>query len=285
MERVPFPSSAWSGPSGLILADEPTAESDSASDAIMDAGTTASCRPMRKAPLNRHLWDVVRPGLAIGLALRLASLASGGEFILPLDRTNGWQFLSYRKIPPNTFRTGPAGLEVGITHSAAPAVFPLTNELQVTELRVSGSITGTFKVPPGRQGQEGYDDYAVRVGVVESGSRTLNWREKLVAADWVKRLFALAPRGSGIRRIRFFNVGTDTSQVGHTRTHPLSDLMEETVVTVPDAAGHFAFTNRFAQPISVLAIWIACDGDDTKSSFAVTLGKVVLETRDAPATR
>lgn len=235
--------------------------------------------------LSRRFSRSVKVVLAFWLAGRVAQLAVGATFNLPLDRTNGWQFLNYRKIPSNTFRASPAGLEIGVTNSAAPAVFPLTNQLQVTELRVSGKITGSPKVPPGRQGQKGFDDYAVRVGVVESGSRTLNWREKLVAADWVKKLFALAPRGTGINRIHFFNVGIDPKQVGHTRTHPLSDLMAETVVTVPNADGHFAFTNRFARPMNVLAVWIACDGDDTKSSFAVTLRNVELETRTAPATK
>lgn len=235
--------------------------------------------------LNQCFSNAVKLGLAVGLAVQFAPLALGGTFILPLDRTNDWQFLNYRQIPPNTFRASPTGLEIGVNNSAAPAVFPLTNQLQVTELRVSGKITGLLKVPAGRQGQKGFDDYAVRVGLVESGSRTLDWREKLVAADWVKRLFALAPRGTGINRIHFFNVGTDPKQVGQTRTHPLSDLMEETVVTVPDADGRFTFTKRFAQPMNVLAVWIACDGDDTKSSFAVVLSKVELENQSTPANK
>lgn len=223
--------------------------------------------------------------VALGLAALVAPLAQGEVFTLPLDRTNGWQFLTYRKIPPNTFRATAAGLEIGVTNSAAPAVFPLPHPLSVVELRASGTITGSLKMPPAKQGQKGFDDYAVRIGLVESGSRTLNRREKLFAADWVKRLFALAPRGTGISRIHFFNVGTDPNQVGHTRTHPLSELMEETVVTVPDASGHFAFTNSFARPLNVLAVWIACDGDDTKSSFRVTLNQVVLKTPPTPASR
>ena len=219
--------------------------------------------------------------LAVALAGLVAQFALGATFNLPLGRTISWQFMSYRKIPPNTFSATPAGLEIGVASSAAPAVFPLTNQLQVTELRVSGKITGSLKVPPDKQGQKGFDDYAIRVGLVESGSRTLNWSEKLISADWVKSLFSLAPRGTGISKIHFFNVGTDPMQVGFTRTHPLSDLIVETVVAVPDSDGHFTFTNRFARPMNVIAVWIACDGDDTKSTFAVTLNKVELETRPA----
>jgi hypothetical protein len=52
--------------------------------------------------------------------------------------------------------------------------------------------------------------------------------------------------------------------------------MEETVLVVPDAKGNFTLTNHFAKPISALAIWIAADGDNSKSSFSVLLEKVEL---------
>jgi hypothetical protein len=219
---------------------------------------------------------ILQAAAAFWLAF-LAQRASAESFSVPLHGTNGWLFLNYRKIPPNTFRAGPAGLEIGVTNSAAPAVFPLPNPVPVKQLRVSGKIVGSLKMPSGKQGGKGFDDYAIRVGLVESGARTLSRREKLVAAEWVKKLFALAPRGMGISRIHFFNVGTEAKQIGHTRTHPLSDLMEETVVAVPDAAGRFTFSQRFEQPVNVLALWIASDGDDTKSAFSVTLEELELE--------
>ncbi len=206
-----------------------------------------------------------------------ANVGRAENLSLPLQQTNGWQFLTYRKIPSNTFRATTNGLEIRVTNSAAPAVFPLTNAPQVTRLRVTGKISGSLNLSPDRQGKKGFDDYTVRVGLVASGSRRLSWREKIVAPDWVKKLFALAPSGTGISKIHFFNVGTDAKQVGRTRTHPLSDLLEETVVAVPDAKGRFSFTNNFAQPLSVVAVWISCDGDDTKSSYAVTLNEVELE--------
>jgi hypothetical protein len=157
-------------------------------------------------------------------------------------------------------------------------ILGLTNELRVIELRASGQVVGALKVP-GKQGEKGFDDFVVRIGLVESGSRTLSWREKTIGADWVKKLFALAPPGKGISQIHFFNVGTEAKQIGHSRTHPLSNLMKETIVAVPDSNGNFAFTNRLATPLNVLPVWISCDGDDTKSSFAVKLNRVELVTQ------
>jgi hypothetical protein len=212
-----------------------------------------------------------------------AAVSRAGTFEVPLDRTNGWLFLKYSKIPSNAVHTTPAGLKIGVTNSAAPAVFPLTNILRITELRAKGRLSGSLKIPAGRQGEKAFDDYALRVGVVEPGTRTLNWREKLLAADWVKRLFALAPPGTGISKVHFFNVGADAAQLGITRPHPKSNLMEETVLVVPDAQGNFAFTNHFTHPLPVLAVWISADGDNSKSSFAVLLEKIELSVEDSLA--
>ena len=202
---------------------------------------------------------------------------------VPLDRTNGWLFLKYGKVPPNTFRATSAGFEIGVTNSATPALFALTNGWRITELRAYGKISGTLRIPTGKQGEKAFDDYAIRVGIVEPGTRTMNWREKLISPDWVKRLFALAPPGTGITKVRFFNIATDTTHLGRTRAHPKSDLMEETISGVPDANGNFTIVNHFAKPIGALAVWVSSDGDHSKSSFAVTLEKVELSVEETPA--
>jgi hypothetical protein len=226
--------------------------------------------------VNQTSCTISKSVLAVLLLSYFAVLANAETFAVPLIKTNGWQFLSYRKIPPNKFRSTRDGLEIAVTNSAAPALFPLTNALPVTELRVSGKIYGTLKMPPGKQGEKGFDDYTVRVGLVELGTRKLSWRERIAAADWVKKLFSLALPDTGIGKIRFFNIGTDARQISRARVHPMSDLMKETVVAVPDSDGHFTFTNRFAKPLQVIAVWISCDGDDTKSSFTVKLNRVEL---------
>ncbi len=222
------------------------------------------------------LRNTLKAALTVLLLGYSAELAGAEMFSLPLAKTNGWQFLAYRKIPANTFRATQGGLEIGVTNSAAPAVFPLTNAALVTELRVTGKISGSLDVPPEKQGAKRFDDYAVRVGLVESGRHTLSWREKRFAADWVKKLFALAPPGTGINKIHFLNIGASARQIGRFRTHPASELLQETVVATPDASGRFSFTNRLTRPINTIAVWISCDGDDTKSSFAVTLSKIEL---------
>ncbi|HKI69024.1 MAG TPA: hypothetical protein VKA67_05505, partial [Verrucomicrobiae bacterium] len=127
-------------------------------------------------------------------------------------------------------------------------------------------------------GEKGFDDYTLRVGLVEPGTQRLNWWEKMTAADWVKKLFSLAPPSTGIGRIHFFNVGTDATQIGRKRMYSRDGLMEQMVVAVPDADGNFTFTNHFDKPLRVIAVWVSCDGDDTHSSFAVTIRQVAFAT-------
>jgi hypothetical protein len=89
------------------------------------------------------------------------------------------------------------------------------------------------------QGQPGFDDYTLRLGLVDSGSRRLGSLERRFAPAWVRTLFDLAPAGAGISRIRFFNLGVAANQAGLRRQHPQSELIVEEVVAVPDGDGRF----------------------------------------------
>jgi hypothetical protein len=235
-------------------------------------------RDQSPRPLHRFGWKIVKLVLLIFLLVSFAVVAPGGTLVLPLTRTNGWQFLKYRQIPSNTFHCTSAGLVIGVTNSAAPAVFPLTNELHVVGFSVSGKISGSLNVTPDKQGEKEFDDFTLRLGLVEPGTRTLSWWEKLTAADWVKKLFSLAPPGMGISKIHSYNVGTVAAQIGRSWAYDSDVPMEQTVVAVPDADGHFTFTNRFNQPFKVIAVWISSDGDDTHSLFVVTLKRVEFKT-------
>jgi hypothetical protein len=85
---------------------------------------------MNRSAVNQPACTLSKSVLTVLLLSYLAVLANAETFAVPLVKTNGWQFLSYRKIPPNTIRSTPEGLAIGVTNSAAPAVFPLTNGLR-----------------------------------------------------------------------------------------------------------------------------------------------------------
>jgi hypothetical protein len=223
--------------------------------------------------------------LAIVLAFPTAAAGaedsprSSSSVSLPLNEQIGWQVLQYSNLPPHRVRFSKAGLEMMVDGSAMPVIYPLPERVRVGSIRVKGRIDGTLRIPAGRQGQEKFDDYALRIGLVEPGERTLNFVQRQVAARWVRKLFELAPKGSGISRIHFFNVGAEKTQIGHQRQHPLSDLILEKVVTVPRPDGRFDFDHRLERPLDAIAVWLSSDGDDTGSTFRVLVEGIELERR------
>lgn len=198
-------------------------------------------------------------------------------FAVPLEQCDGWRFVHYRHIPPNEFRCSSEGLEITVKASAAAAVYPLTKQVKVRAIRAVGTVMGNIHLPAAKQGKKNFDDYTLRIGLVESGTRNLSYTERKAAPGWARKLFSLAPKGTGIARIHFFNLGTDSAQIGRQRVHPVSDLIHEHVVAVPQPDGRFDVTHPLDQDVPTIAIWIACDGDDTQSAFKVTLERLELE--------
>jgi hypothetical protein len=208
-----------------------------------------------------------------GLAALWAPLAAG-QVAVPLDDAAQWQVLQYSRIPPHKVQFAKAGLEMAVDRSAMPLVYPLPKPLAVKRIRVRGRVEGSLNIPAGRQGEEGYDDYVFRVGLVEPGNRTLGSIQRRFVADWVRKLYELAPPGGGISGIRFFNVGMD--QLGRSRQHPLSELIREEVVALARPDGRFDFEHALAQPLQTIAVWLSSDGDDTKSRFTVKVEAIEL---------
>jgi hypothetical protein len=205
-----------------------------------------------------------------------ASAQSDRTLTIPLNDQGKWQVLQYRKIPPHKVRFASTGLEMRVERSAMPLVHPVAKPFATKRIRVRGRVEGMLDVPPGRQGEEGYDDYVFRVGLVEPGSRTLGSIQRRFVADWVRKLYELAPPGGGISGIHFFNVGAEKAHLQRTRQHPLSDLIREQVVALPRPDGRIDFEHVLAQPLQTIAIWLSSDGDDTKSTFAVRVEAIEL---------
>ncbi len=202
--------------------------------------------------------------------------------VIPLTTGSGWEVLRYRGIAPHVITFGADGLRVEVNASAAPLVYPLDSPQWVRGLHAEGRIAGAVRTDAQRQGQRGADDYALRVGLVEVGTRRPGWLERKMAPAWVQRLFALAPPHMGVAGIRFFNVALSPSQVGQSRQHPASALISERVVAAPDATGRFTVAVDLDAPIETAAVWISVDGDDTASRFTLTLPRLELRLADRP---
>jgi hypothetical protein len=219
---------------------------------------------------------------AIFLACRASAQIAQAQpksIVLPLSEPAKWQVLQYRNLPPHRVRFSSAGLEMAVDGSAMPLIYPLPQRLRVGEIRVKGRVDGALRLPPGRQGDEKFDDYVFRIGLVEPGERTLNFVQRQLAAAWVRKLFELAPSGTGISKIHFFNVGADMAHLGRHRQHPLSDLILEQVVAVAQADGRLDFTYALDRPLDTLAVWLSSDGDDSGAKFSVLIERIELRER------
>lgn len=209
----------------------------------------------------------------------LALAANAAALEVPVGNLDGWTSLTFNKIPANEVGVDAGHLSISVRRSASPLVFKLQKPTAVSRVTVRARWTGALNLPAGAvQGDKGVDDFVLKLGVVEAGERTLSWLQRKVAADWIKQLFRLAPKGSGVERINFLSTTQQAELVGSEREHPLSDLLYETRLTKLDGPGEFTLDHEFAEPVTVLGLWISSDGDDTGSSFDVEIESITLHT-------
>jgi hypothetical protein len=218
--------------------------------------------------------------VAVGLFMTRTTLVGAGTdpgFVVPVDDESGWRLLSYRGRPNHQVRFDDSGLTIEVAASAGPILRVLPAPMRVTAVKARGAIRGRLDVTAERQGQPRFDDFALRVGLVEVGSRRPGFLERRVAPEWLRTLFDLAPPGTGVSGVRFFNLGVSPVQVGRHRRHPTSALVSETIVGAPAPDGRFQLELELEEDVRTAAIWIATDGDDTRSAFTVVLEHLELE--------
>lgn len=104
------------------------------------------------------------------------------------------------------------------------------------------------------------------------GKNTLGAMGSMFAPDWVQKMFALAPKGSGLDKIYFYNLAIKPELVGKSRQHPKSKYMHEEYVTAFDpAAKSTVVTKKFDPPMPAAGIWLSIDGDESKSKFKIQI--------------
>ena len=213
-------------------------------------------------------------------ALLLSLLSASALAVdVPVGDLDRWSALSFNRIPANGVSTSDGVLHIAVNRSASPLVYKLEQPLRITGITVVARWSGSLQIPRDVvQGDEGADDFVLKLGIVEAGERTLNWIQRRIAADWIKQLFRLAPEGTGVNRINFLSTTQDKSQLGSSRTHPLNDLLHEMRITWLDGPGDFEMTYRFDAPVETLGLWVSSDGDDTGSTFDLYIERITLHT-------
>lgn len=210
---------------------------------------------------------------------RIASLAAA--VTIPLSSSTGWQELKFKKIPANGVTYSEAGLLVEVKKSSSPLIYRLETPLRVTgfaaKVKVTGAMNSTSTPFP--------EDAYLRLGLVAPGQRKMSRFERMMAPEWLKKLFSLAPEGTGIDRVYFFNL-VDRG-AGKSREFPGSKgMMSETLLRErKPTESVLELTHRLEKPLNVLALWLSIDGDDSQSSYTLTLEKLILEGEAASTPR
>jgi len=194
---------------------------------------------------------------------------------LPLARPDAWHSVKFSKIPPNKVEFATNGLSFRVASSASAIVFPVTNEIRLVSIHVSGRVEGGWQ---NLRRHLKADDAILRVGLVEAGSRRLNPFKRGTAPDWLKEVFRLLPEHTGIANVHFLNVSGTHATGTRPRSGAPKEFFDEHFVTTPNADGSFDFTCEFPGSTRVIAVWLGADGDDSHSTFIVTVERVELET-------
>jgi hypothetical protein len=218
--------------------------------------------------------------------MKLNTLVLAGAIALPVQHDGNWQLLEYNRLDANQVTFSEAGMMVTVDQSASPVIYPLDDPKTVSKVKVTGNLSDLLNVHAASQGQKGSDDFSLKIGLVVAGDKTLNGFQKMFSAKWIRKLFDLAPEGTGVekiyflnavQKIYFLNAVQNQGLVGQQRQHPLSDLIYENNVWLLNKTGDFTLTYSLENPQKVIAIWLSIDGDDTRSSYTTTIKSLVLE--------
>jgi hypothetical protein len=210
------------------------------------------------------------------ITLSACALQTAVALEIPLEEDR-WQVLEFRQIPAHGIAFDQGVMQIQVSGSAGVIMLPLERPGRFSRLHVKARIDGRVDLDGVPQGAEGGDDFRLRVGLVYAGEKTLNFIQRSIAPEWIRRLYALAPEGSGISRVEFFNTWQDPVLEGERREHPTSESWREHFVLPTSETGGIATGVEIPTDADIVAVWISTDGDDTGSSFRVSIERLALD--------
>lgn len=210
-------------------------------------------------------------------------VTSASALEVSVSDLESWTELKYNGIRPNAVSVADGELLIEVRGSASPLVHKFDEAVRIKGLTVVASWNGRLELPAGAtEGDKNADDFVLKFGIVESGERRLNWLQRRTAAGWVRKLFALAPEGSGIDRINFLSTTQQKELLNTSRAHALSDLLFENRILYLAEPGPFTMSHQFPEAVESLGLWISSDGDDTGSSFDLRIASITLHLDEEP---
>lgn len=196
---------------------------------------------------------------------------------VPLNQFSAqWHVPSYSNLRPNKVQFQKTGLKIEVNDSASPIFYVFNKPPTLKNLFAKGYVSNFSPLYRETSQNSPPDDVPFRLGLVETTNGDLSWFNRLFAPRWIKELLELFPEKT-IKKITFLTLDP-YRKVGDRRTHPKSDLIEDYVIQSLKTSGPFQMKYFPTEPITIQALWLQADGDDTHSQFSVTLESLTLET-------
>ncbi len=199
----------------------------------------------------------------------LLSVAIKADFNTIAFTPQEWEIIKYRKIKANSTRLQNDHVEIDVNQSAGSIIHTLKTPLYLEEVQMNFDHSGLLNLTKVTQGEDGGDDFLLRVGLIYEGEETLGFFTRKLAADWLINIFDKAPKGSGISQIVFHNVVSDKSLLGKEGKSSASKYMYNKNSFL--AKRNLNLKIKPARKKKIIAIWLCTDGDETKSSFKIKL--------------
>ncbi len=185
-----------------------------------------------------------------------------------------WTELMYSKIPTNKVEYGEKSIKVIVDSSASPLVYKFDQPKDISEFEVNLSINGELNESDKKADFE--EDSYFRLGMVVVGDNHLGVMGRMFAPKWVQQLFKLAPEGSGLDKIYFYNLSKDKNLVNKDRISPQSKYIYEKIIDAKTEKNEQKFNYKLDKSLKTAAIWISVDGDNTKSKFTTEIKSINL---------
>ena len=189
---------------------------------------------------------------------------------------SAWRSLEFDGVPANRVSYEGGSMMIAVDGSGSPLVSVFPDPVKMREVTVTGTIKGTLKVAPGDLWTKNHDDALLRLGLIEPGTKKLSAIQRLAAPAWIKMLEKMfSEKMEGLGKIRCYHLMPDASLIGKSRVNPMGDTFIETIQAAPNADGSFVLKVSFPDdPLTVAGLWLLADGDDTNSSFSVTISEI-----------
>lgn len=227
-------------------------------------------------PLKSENFKIMKPFLLF-LVLLLATLSQANASEVISFSKDKWTQLEYDNVIQNKVEYHNQSITIHVDQSSSPLIYPLGKPAKFKEIEIDAELMGTLKLASNKlQGTKGNNDFTLRIGLVYQGDKKLGFLKRKVAPAWVKKLFSLVPKNTGVSHVRFFNVFQDKRLESDTPYKKKPKFFFHSFDIEQAKNGKIKATIKVPSNKNVLGLWINSDGNDTKSKFNVKINKLIL---------